>query len=193
MQACRGPHGRVGAHMPRAELHSNARSHHPIAKEPPQRSTTSFALLLTGRPVHLTPEKGVAHALLGDKHMLIASRPRTSTSFRLKADLPISMSDKALLRQVQRAKPPIAMSRAVSATELCVSCTDNAGILAKCAKIGHHGPRAVAELRASDRFAVSWNQWAPPAPPRPLAGKFLGEQGSQLLKSALSMQKLSQK
>ena len=165
MEELSGPSGPIGMQIPRAELpsRSSARSHRPVTCDPPSRSTSHFALLISGRPSHLTPDNGVFDVLLGGQHKERA-RPHTRGCMaRHKADLPTMQPDRVLLRQVKRPKPQRPASREVRATQLGVSSGDNTAVLGHAVKMNFTGQGAIAELHASDRFAhVSWHAWAPP-------------------------------
>ena len=109
MEDLSGPSGPIGMQIPRAELpsRSSARSHRPVTLDPPSRSTSHFALLISGRPSHLTPDHGVFDALLGEQHRhKERARPHTRDcmadrgtrlTLRHKADLPSKQPDKVLL------------------------------------------------------------------------------------------------
>ena len=151
MQAISAPQGAIGMQVRRAELpgRSSASSHRPLVLEAPRRSPAAFANVMSKRPLLLGPETGVVEALLGgplsganQAPFPSALRPSTSSSstLRLKAELPVSVSDKALLRQVKVAKPHPALNRASTATELGVGLTDNAAIVAHSVKVGHRLP-----------------------------------------------------
>ena len=156
--------GPIGGRWGQAELpsRSSARSHRPVTCEPPSRSTSHFALLISGRPAHLTPDNGVFDALLGGQHKEHA-RPHTRGCMaQHKADLKKHTPDKVLLRQVKHAKPQRPPSQEVRATQLGVSSGDNTAVLGHAVKMNITGKGALAELTHVSATHVSWNAWAPP-------------------------------
>tara|TARA_B110001452_G_C15123656_1_gene391616 strand:- start:232 stop:936 length:705 start_codon:yes stop_codon:yes gene_type:complete len=148
-------------------------------RAPLTRSTSTFALLVSGRPSHLTPDSGLFDALLGAHLEPEPLRPLTSGGYKLKAPLPSSPSSPAKLQRSVR--PPGfgviergADSPVDKATLLSVGGSDNVGNLERSMHdVSKHGggrKGIVAQLRARNsgnrRFSPSWQHWTPPPPVR---------------------------
>ena len=190
--------GAVGTHVPRQDLvrRTGAKGHMPSLAKPMTRSTSSFALLVSGRPAHLTPDSGLFDALLGAH---LKPEPLTSRGYKLKAPLPSSPSSPAMLQRSVR-PPGFGVverggdSPVAKATQLSVGGSDSVGNLERAAKHGGGRKGIVAQLRARNsgnrRFSPSWQQWTPPPParsstsimPRPLDVGRLGASTSHLVR-----------
>ena len=126
------------------------------------RCTSHFALLISGRPSQLTPDKGLLllDALTAGQSNE-GARPRTRAHTRSKAELPGSQPDKVVLRHVRRPKPQRPPSQEVRATQLGVRSGDPTAVVGRAVRMSRPVTGAIAELHLPSDY-VSWDKWAPP-------------------------------
>ena len=100
------------------------------------RCTSHFALLISGRPSQLTPDKGLLllDALTAGQRNE-GARPRTRAHTRSKAELPGSQPDKVVLRHVRRPKPQRPPSQEVRATQLGVRSGDPTAVVGRAVRM----------------------------------------------------------